>query len=80
MSSAWAGEWQRWTYDLWSENVIDAEHDSAALAVSFLLVQSCRFAFSGQLADEMTPGQKKSQRTIEELPERITCPVDPVNC
>lgn len=65
--SAWAGEWQRWTYDLWTENVIDAEHDSAALAVSFLLVQSCRFAFSGQLADEMTPGQKKSQRTIEEF-------------
>lgn len=65
--SAWAGEWQRWTYDLWTENVIDAEHDAAALAVSFLLVQSCRFAFSGQLADEMTPGQKKSQRTIEEF-------------
>eukprot|EP00435_Cladocopium_sp_Y103_P011448 s2774_g3.t1 len=62
-----AGEWQRWTYDLWTENVIDAEHDSAALAVSFLLVQSCRFAFSGQLADELTPGQKKSQRTIEEF-------------
>eukprot|EP00438_Fugacium_kawagutii_P012330 Skav221961 [mRNA] locus=scaffold195:719456:724597:- [translate_table: standard] len=64
--------------DLWSpahslrhlarrqENVIDAEHDAAALSVSFLVVQSCRFAFSGRLAHDMAPGHSaKPQKTIE---------------
>lgn len=61
-------EWSQWTYDLWTENVIEAEHDAAALSVSFLVVQSCRFAFSGELADELSPGHEHKQQVIEEFP------------
>ena len=48
--------------------MIEAEQDAAALSVSFLVVQSCRFAFSGELADELSPGHQHKQQVIEECP------------
>lgn len=53
-----AGKWEEWTNELWNEYVIDAEHDSAGLSVSFMVVQACRYTFSGHLPEEFKPASQ----------------------
>jgi len=52
----WHG--QHYCLRKWDESVLEAEIDMAALAVSFLTVQACRFNISGVMPDKMGVEEK----------------------